>query len=50
MLVTYTEYGLHDAALTVALAAPAVAAVAVDAVLRRFRRPSAPDATVPDAT
>ncbi len=37
-LVTYGRLGGHDVALTAALAAPAVAAVVVDAVIRRAGR------------
>ncbi len=38
MLVAYPASEIRDAALTAALAAPAFAAVALDAVLRRRRR------------
>ncbi|HEY0776815.1 MAG TPA: hypothetical protein VGD56_02495 [Gemmatirosa sp.] len=38
MLLPYSEFRLHDAAVTAALAAPAFAAVVVGAVLRRGRR------------
>lgn len=39
-LVTYGRLAGHDVALTAALAAPAVAAVVVDAVIRRAGRAS----------
>lgn len=38
MLLPYGQFRWEDAALTAALAAPAVAAVVVDAVLRRAAR------------
>lgn len=50
MLLPYSEYRLQDFVLTAALAAPAVAAVVVDAVLRRRGRLVAPvDAAAVDA-